>query len=236
MTQIPSESRRLAADVALLAYDCSLRPKPMSNTVTGTSLRRVTHLSPSLCVSSVSSSHSDCGIWQINQLVKQLRGLIWISYDEVVYRTRLFWQPDRLVSKLIRDGTIESLRSNSQFTGMSEQPNATTGSPVCFTLLWRAFQKLPSAIGRQHLSLGASEASRGHFLYSVGIALSVRRKCNTVCFWGVERGKATLFDESVFVNLSALRVHRVRTVMENLEKSCNFKMVISRPGKVMDKT
>jgi len=29
---------------------------------------------------------------------------------------------------------------------------------------------------------------------------------------------------------------RVRTVMENLEKSWNFKMVISRPGKVMGKT
>jgi len=29
---------------------------------------------------------------------------------------------------------------------------------------------------------------------------------------------------------------RVRTVMENLEKSWNFKMVISRPGKVMEKT
>jgi len=28
---------------------------------------------------------------------------------------------------------------------------------------------------------------------------------------------------------------RVRTVMENLEKSWNFKMVISRPGKVMGK-
>jgi len=28
----------------------------------------------------------------------------------------------------------------------------------------------------------------------------------------------------------------VRTVMENLEKSWNFKMVISRPGKVMEKT
>jgi len=28
---------------------------------------------------------------------------------------------------------------------------------------------------------------------------------------------------------------RVRTVMENLEKSWNFKMVISRPGKVMEK-
>jgi len=29
---------------------------------------------------------------------------------------------------------------------------------------------------------------------------------------------------------------RVRTVMENLGKSWNFKMVISRPGKVMEKT
>jgi len=29
---------------------------------------------------------------------------------------------------------------------------------------------------------------------------------------------------------------RVRTVMENLEKSWNFKMVISRPGKVLEKT
>jgi len=29
--------------------------------------------------------------------------------------------------------------------------------------------------------------------------------------------------------------NRVRTVMENLEKSWNFKMVISRPGKVMEK-
>jgi len=29
---------------------------------------------------------------------------------------------------------------------------------------------------------------------------------------------------------------RVRTVMENLEKSWNFKMVISSPGKVMEKT
>jgi len=29
---------------------------------------------------------------------------------------------------------------------------------------------------------------------------------------------------------------RVRTVRENLEKSWNFKMVISRPGKVMEKT
>jgi len=31
-------------------------------------------------------------------------------------------------------------------------------------------------------------------------------------------------------------VYRVRTVMENLEKSWDFKMVISRPGKVMEKT
>ncbi|TNN23151.1 Serine/threonine-protein kinase PINK1, mitochondrial [Liparis tanakae] len=31
-------------------------------------------------------------------------------------------------------------------------------------------------------------------------------------------------------------ITRVRTVMENLEKSWNFKMVISRPGKVMEKT
>ena len=30
-------------------------------------------------------------------------------------------------------------------------------------------------------------------------------------------------------------VHRVRTVMKNLEKSWNFKMVISRPGKVLEK-
>jgi len=30
-------------------------------------------------------------------------------------------------------------------------------------------------------------------------------------------------------------IHRVRTVMENLEKSWNFKMVFSRPGKVMEK-
>jgi len=29
--------------------------------------------------------------------------------------------------------------------------------------------------------------------------------------------------------------HRVRTVMENLEKSRNFKVVISRPGKVLEK-
>jgi len=29
---------------------------------------------------------------------------------------------------------------------------------------------------------------------------------------------------------------RVRTVMENLEKSWHFKMVTSRPGKVMEKT
>jgi len=29
---------------------------------------------------------------------------------------------------------------------------------------------------------------------------------------------------------------RVRTVMGNLEKSWNFKMVISRPGKVMERT
>ena len=28
---------------------------------------------------------------------------------------------------------------------------------------------------------------------------------------------------------------RVRTVMKNLEKSWNFKMVISRPGKVLEK-
>jgi len=28
-------------------------------------------------------------------------------------------------------------------------------------------------------------------------------------------------------------IYRVRTVMENLEKSWNFKMVISRPGKVI---
>jgi len=29
---------------------------------------------------------------------------------------------------------------------------------------------------------------------------------------------------------------RVLTVMENLEKSWTFKMVVSRPGKVMEKT
>jgi len=29
---------------------------------------------------------------------------------------------------------------------------------------------------------------------------------------------------------------RARTLMENLEKSWNFKMVISRPGKVLEKT
>jgi len=31
-------------------------------------------------------------------------------------------------------------------------------------------------------------------------------------------------------------IYRVRTVMENLEKSWNFQMVISRPGKVLEKT
>jgi hypothetical protein len=30
-------------------------------------------------------------------------------------------------------------------------------------------------------------------------------------------------------------LYRVRTVMKNLEKSWNFKMVISRPGKVLEK-
>jgi len=43
-------------------------------------------------------------------------------------------------------------------------------------------------------------------------------------------------------NLGALNtmpkghINRVRTVMGNLEQSWNFKMVISRPGKVMEKT
>jgi len=31
-------------------------------------------------------------------------------------------------------------------------------------------------------------------------------------------------------------INRVRTVMENLEKSWNFKMDFSRPGKVLEKT
>jgi len=42
------------------------------------------------------------------------------------------------------------------------------------------------------------------------------------------------------IRLTILTAHirlitRVRTVMENLENSWNFKMVISRPGKVMEK-
>jgi len=43
---------------------------------------------------------------------------------------------------------------------------------------------------------------------------------------------APTFELRVFVVPSS----RVRTVMKNLEKSWNFKMVISRPGKVMEKT
>jgi len=39
-----------------------------------------------------------------------------------------------------------------------------------------------------------------------------------------------------FVYSSLMASFRVRTVMENLEKSWNFKMVISRPGGVMEKT
>jgi len=39
----------------------------------------------------------------------------------------------------------------------------------------------------------------------------------------------------VRVDLNTGGRHRVRTVMENLEKSRNFKMVISRPGKVKEK-
>jgi len=38
------------------------------------------------------------------------------------------------------------------------------------------------------------------------------------------------------IKVSARTLCRVRTVVENLEKSWNFKMVISRPGKVMEKT
>jgi len=44
----------------------------------------------------------------------------------------------------------------------------------------------------------------------------------------VQIGKAGELDNNMF--------YRVRTAMENLEKSWNFKMVISRPGKVMEKT
>jgi len=41
---------------------------------------------------------------------------------------------------------------------------------------------------------------------------------------------------AVFCVFKGFHSHRVRTVMENLERSWNFKMVISRPGKVMEKT
>jgi len=37
-------------------------------------------------------------------------------------------------------------------------------------------------------------------------------------------------------NCFQIEIYRVRTVMENLGKSWNFKMVISRPGEVMKKT
>jgi len=39
-----------------------------------------------------------------------------------------------------------------------------------------------------------------------------------------------------FIQLDMHSFYRVRTVMENLKKSWNFKMVISRSGKVMEKT
>jgi len=38
------------------------------------------------------------------------------------------------------------------------------------------------------------------------------------------------------INMVSEPVYRVRTVMGNLEKSRNFQMVISRPGKVLEKT
>jgi len=42
--------------------------------------------------------------------------------------------------------------------------------------------------------------------------------------------------ESLKVTYVGHTCNRVRTLMENLEKSWNFKMVISRPGKVLKKT
>jgi len=43
-------------------------------------------------------------------------------------------------------------------------------------------------------------------------------------------------DMSLAQGLLLIPLYRVRTVMENLGKSWKFKMVISRPGKVMEKT
>jgi len=48
------------------------------------------------------------------------------------------------------------------------------------------------------------------------------------CWW--------LFDTDLPPQRQFSALHSVRTLMENLEKSWNFKMVISRPGKVMEKT
>jgi len=47
---------------------------------------------------------------------------------------------------------------------------------------------------------------------------------------------APYFKPKVKPTLCYCQSYRVRTVMENLEKSWNFKMVISRPGKVMEKS
>jgi len=44
-----------------------------------------------------------------------------------------------------------------------------------------------------------------------------------------------LFYDRIYKKKIYIKI-RVRTVMENLEKSWNFKRVISRPGKVMEKT
>jgi len=41
---------------------------------------------------------------------------------------------------------------------------------------------------------------------------------------------------NIHVSFAPTTSYRVCTVMENLEKSWNLKMVISRPGKVMEKT
>jgi len=51
-------------------------------------------------------------------------------------------------------------------------------------------------------------------------------------------GKITSSAVGVLVVISKAPAdkYRVRTVMENLEKSWHFKMVISRPGKVLEKT
>jgi len=62
-----------------------------------------------------------------------------------------------------------------------------------------------------------------------------QRVRHRMCVCAREDRKITLLKQFICISHTML-LFRVRTVMEHLEKSWNFKMVIPRPGKVTEKT